>query len=58
MTECTRIFVGGLTKSITEEELCQRFGKFGVVKSSEIKHKVDSEGTHLLPLLQHLEWKL
>ncbi|XP_029989353.1 nucleolar protein 8 isoform X2 [Sphaeramia orbicularis] len=39
-----RLYVGGLSHSITQKDLMDRFGKFGEVEDVELRTKTDEEG--------------
>lgn len=39
-----RLYVGGLSHTITEKDLKDRFGKFGNVKDVELRTRRDDEG--------------
>ena len=46
-----RIFIGGLVKGVTEEELMEKFSRFGQVGQMEIKTRTNDLGMVLLLLL-------
>lgn len=39
-----RLYVGGLSHTVTQKDLKDRFGKFGDVEDVELRIKRDSEG--------------
>lgn len=39
-----RLYVGGLSHSITQKDLKDRFGKFGEVEDVEVRTRRDDEG--------------
>lgn len=39
-----RLFVGGLSHTVTEKDLKDRFGKFGDVEDVELRIRRDTEG--------------
>jgi len=43
-TDCKRLFVGNLFPAVTEQDLLDRFAKFGTVSKVEIKTKKDIDG--------------
>jgi len=44
MSEAKRLYVGGLAENITEEELCDRFNRFGDVTNIDVRSKHDILG--------------
>lgn len=42
-----RLYVGGLSHSVTQKDLKDRFGKFGQVEDVELRTRKDSEGEGL-----------
>ena len=44
MKEEKRIFIGGLVKGVTEEELAEKFSRFGQVGQMEIKTRTGDLG--------------
>uniref|UniRef100_A0AAV2MIL3 Nucleolar protein 8 n=1 Tax=Knipowitschia caucasica TaxID=637954 RepID=A0AAV2MIL3_KNICA len=42
--ETRRLYVGGLSHSVTDKDLKDRFGKFGKVESVELKTRADEQG--------------
>lgn len=46
-----RIFIGGLVKGVTEEELMEKFSRFGQVGQMEIKTRTNDLGMVLVLLL-------
>ena len=49
--EDRRIFIGGLVKGVTEEELMEKFSRFGQVGQMEIKTRTNDLGMVLVLLL-------
>lgn len=39
-----RLYIGGLSNSVTQKDLKDRFGKFGDVQDVELRTKRDEEG--------------
>ena len=46
-TTAKRLYVGGLTKEVNEEELKERFQNFGDIDEVDIRYKRDLGGMHL-----------
>lgn len=47
-----RLYVGGLSHTVTQKDLKDRFGKFGDVEDVELRIRKDAEGQELTNMKQ------
>ena len=52
--EKKRVFIGGLFHGVTEQQVCERFNKFGQVDSVSVRVKTDETGALLSNHLDNL----
>jgi len=46
--EKKRVFIGGLFHGVTEQQVCERFNKFGQVDSVSVRVKIDETGSVII----------